>query len=108
MFFCCLDPSLLQSIFKYSKGDLEAEDSDESSFEAFKEACLDAQILAKWWKTYLSILQETFEAHLLCNDKWFGSGDNEWFNQSDHNFLEESLKYLIKIFKKIFKKNSLN
>ena len=49
------------------------------------------------WKTYFSVLEEAFETHLTLNDGWIGNGihgNNYWFNESDQNFLEESLPFL--------------
>lgn len=145
-----LNPTLIQSYFMTPydaikmmdrhltiMADLNKEDSDQSSFEFFKEACLaiqkltlkpslinlfnlknnrinradsikegsfhgdaasiQAEIVAKWWKTYFSVLEEAFETHLTLNDGWIGNGihgNNYWFNESDQNFLEESLPFL--------------
>ena len=52
-----------------------------------------AQIIAKWWKSYFSLLEEAFELHVSQNDHWSHS-NNEWFNKADHEFLEESFACL--------------
>lgn len=84
-----LKPSLVKLLTKKKTLNEEAklQQSEESN-----NCSQQAQLVSKWWKTYFSLLEEAFEAH-IADECWMGNG-YEWFNQSDEELLEESLNYL--------------
>lgn len=82
-----LEPSLNSLRLLQSNNEKEASLNELKEFSS-KRNVIFAQIIAKWWGIYLSILREAFDVHFEKNAEWSG----EWFTEEDQSYLQESLK----------------